>query len=121
MRLPIFLYTALPMNQVQSGPLNSCIIPVWLPRWLSGKESACQCRRYRRHRFDSWVGKLHWRSKWQTTPGKFLLGKFHGRGAWRAIVHGVTRIEQNSTHAQFLYNSLSCHFVRGKIMLSLYT
>ena len=27
---------------------------VWLPRWLSGKESACQCRRCR---FDPWVGK----------------------------------------------------------------
>ena len=25
-----------------------------LPRWLSGKESACQ---YRRHEFDPWVGK----------------------------------------------------------------
>ena len=27
------------------------------PRWLSGKESACQWRRPRRHRFDLWVGK----------------------------------------------------------------
>ena len=28
---------------------------VWgLPRWLSGKESACQCRRCK---FDPWVGK----------------------------------------------------------------
>ena len=23
-----------------------------LPRWLSGKEAACQCRRHKRHRFD---------------------------------------------------------------------
>ena len=23
-----------------------------LPRWLSGKESACQCRRHTRHRFE---------------------------------------------------------------------
>ena len=50
-----------------------------LPRWLSGKESACQCRR---HRFDPWVGRIPWRRKWQPTP-VFLLGKFHGqRGAW---------------------------------------
>ena len=27
----------------------------WLPRWLSGKESTCQCRR---RRFDPWVGKI---------------------------------------------------------------
>ena len=25
-------------------------------RWLSGKESACQHRRRKRHRFDLWVG-----------------------------------------------------------------
>ena len=50
-----------------------------LPGWLSGKESACQCRR---HRFDPWVGEIPWRRKWQPTP-VFLLGKFHGqRGAW---------------------------------------
>ena len=28
-----------------------------LPRWLSGKESACQCRRCKRRRFDPWVWK----------------------------------------------------------------
>ena len=28
-----------------------------LPRWLSGKESACKYRRNRRHRFDPWVRK----------------------------------------------------------------
>ena len=31
-----------------------------LPWWLSGKESACQCRR---HRFDPWVGKIPWRKE----------------------------------------------------------
>ena len=45
-----------------------------LPRWLSGKESACQCRR---HGFDLWVGKIPWRRKWQPTP-VILLGKSHG-------------------------------------------
>ena len=49
-----------------------------LPRWLSGKESACQCRRCRRHGFDPWVGKIPWRRAWQTTP-VFLPGKFHGQ------------------------------------------
>ena len=29
-----------------------------LPRWLSGKESACQCSRLRRRGFDPWVGKI---------------------------------------------------------------
>ena len=28
-----------------------------LPKCLSGKESTCQCRRCRRHVFNSWMGK----------------------------------------------------------------
>ena len=28
--------------------------------------------------FDRWVGKSHWRRKWQPTP-IFLPGKFHGQ------------------------------------------
>ena len=48
-----------------------------LPRWDSGKESACQCRRHKRHRFDLWVGKIPLGRKWQPTP-VFLPGKSHG-------------------------------------------
>ena len=50
----------------------------WLPRWLRGKESTCQCWRHRRHWFDPWVGKIPWRRKWQPTP-VFLPGKSHGQ------------------------------------------
>ena len=32
--------------------------------WLSGKESACQCRSHRRYGFDLWVGKIPWKRKW---------------------------------------------------------
>ena len=28
-----------------------------LPGWRSGKESTCQCRRLKRHRFNPWVGR----------------------------------------------------------------
>jgi len=52
---------------------------VWgLPRWHSGEESDCQCRRCRRHRFDPWVGKIIWRRKWQPTP-VFLPEKLYGQ------------------------------------------
>ena len=44
-----------------------------LAKWLSGKESACQCKR---HRFDLWVGKIPWRRKWEPIL-VFLPGKFH--------------------------------------------
>ena len=50
----------------------------WLPRWLSGEESACQCRRHKRRRFDPWVRKSPWRRKWQPTP-VFLPGESHGQ------------------------------------------
>ena len=45
---------------------------------ISGKESACQCRRHKKHGFDPWVGKIPWRWKWQPTP-VFLPRKFHGQ------------------------------------------
>ena len=52
-------------------------LPCWggLPRWLSGKESACQCRR---HGFESWVGKIPWRREWQATL-VLLPGESHGQ------------------------------------------
>ena len=31
-----------------------------------------------RPKFDSWVGKMPWRRKWQPTP-VFLPGEFHGQ------------------------------------------
>ena len=40
---------------------------VWIPRWLRGKESACQCRRGKRCNFNTWVRKNPWRRKWQPT------------------------------------------------------
>ena len=44
-------------------------------RWLSGKESSCQCRSLG---FDPWVGKIPCRRKWQPTP-VFLPGKSRGQ------------------------------------------
>ena len=42
-----------------------------LPRWYSGKETACQCRICE---FDPWVQKIPWTKKWQPSP-VFLAGK----------------------------------------------
>ena len=57
-----------------------------LPRWLSGEESAGQCRRCG---FHPWVRKIPWGRKWQPTP-VFCLGDLMDPGAWWATVHGVT-------------------------------
>ena len=48
------------------------------PRWHSGKQSSCQCRRHRRRGFNPRVRKIPWRRKWQPTP-MFLPGKSHGQ------------------------------------------
>ena len=51
---------------------------VGLPRWHSGKESACQCRRCKRRALDPWARKMPWSRKWQPTL-VFVLGKFNGQ------------------------------------------
>ena len=52
------------------------ILLIGLPRWLSGKESACLCRRHRRCGLDPWTRKNLWRRKSQPTLVT-LLGKFN--------------------------------------------
>ena len=61
-------------------PLENIWFITWkVPRWCSGKESACQ---YKRHRFNPWVVNIPWSRTWQHTP-VFLPEKFHG---WRSLV-----------------------------------
>ena len=36
------------------------MVVLGLPRWLSVKEYACQCRR---HWFNPWVGEIAWKRK----------------------------------------------------------
>ena len=43
--------------------LLSC--PSTIYHWLNGKDSACQCRRYR---VNPWVRKMPWSKKWHPTP-----------------------------------------------------
>ena len=48
------------------------------PGGASDKESAYQCTRCKRQRFDPWIGKIPWRRAWQTTP-VFLSRESHGQ------------------------------------------
>ena len=56
------------------------------PGGSDGKSICLQCGR---PGFDSWVGKIPWRRKWQPTP-VFLPGKSHGRRSL-VTVHGVAK------------------------------
>ena len=44
----------------------------------SRKEPTCQYRRHKKRKFDPWVRKILWKSKWQPTP-VFLSGESHAR------------------------------------------
>ena len=46
------------------------------PRGQSDKEATCQCRRFKRLKFNSSVGKIPEKKKWELTS-VFLPGKFH--------------------------------------------
>ena len=75
------------------------------PGGTSGKESACQCRKCRRHGFDPWVRKIPWSRKCQPTP-VFLPGKFHGQrslvgySAWSHKELNMTEHTHTHTHTQ---------------------
>ena len=75
-----------------------------LPRWLKGRESACQRRRRRRPRFDPWV----WRSP-RGENGNPLqsscLKNSMDREAWWAAVHELSKSQiWLSRHASSLGN-----------------
>ena len=55
-------------------PYNPGPLFLGFPGGASGKESTCQCRRYKTCGFDPWVGKIPWRRKWHPTL-VFLFGK----------------------------------------------
>ena len=70
------------------------------PRWFSRKEPDSQCRRCRRPGFNSWVGKIPWRRKWQPIS-VFLPEKFH-----RERILGATGLQEFDT-----YEPLNMHTV----------
>ena len=57
------------------------------PGGASGKEPTCQYRRHRRWGFDPGSG----RSLEEGMATHCMPGESHGREAWRAAVHGVTK------------------------------
>ena len=59
------------------------------PGGTTGKESICQCRRCKRQGFDPWVRKKPWGRKYHLLQYS-SLGNPMNRGAWWAIVHGIT-------------------------------
>ena len=73
------------------------------------KKPSCQCRRCKRHRFNTWVRKIPWRMAWKHTP-VFLPEESHGQRSLAATVHGVTEPDTTEVtaciHRQSSQNSV---------------
>ena len=69
------------------GKLSVDAVVGGLPRWLSGKESTCQCRGLR---FHPWVGKIPWRRKCE---GERVIAPepWEGTLASRRVEEGLSR------------------------------
>ena len=66
------------VQNLSSFHYRGCTCCLGIPGGVSGKETACQCRRHKGLEFDLWVGKIPWGRKWQPTP-VFLPGDAHGQ------------------------------------------
>ena len=69
-----------------------------------GKESAYQCKRHRRLRFESWVEKIPWGS---ILVPVFLPGKFHGKSRLAGTSSPWTWLSAH-TQSPELYMHCSC-------------
>ena len=65
--------------------------------WLSGKESACQRTRHKRHVFDAWVGSHQSSGEGNDDPFQYsCLDNPMDRETWWATVHwGPQRVRHN--------------------------
>ena len=87
------------------------------PQWLSGKESACQCRRLE---FNPWVGKILWSRKWQPTA-VFSSWKAHRQRSLagyivRRVAKSWTRLSDKTTVTTTCY--LNFHRLQPKMRMS---
>ena len=72
-------------------PMQNCVYLFWDSLVAQQLRICLQCRR---HGFNPWVGNIFWRRKWQPLWCSCLENSMN-RGAWRATVHGVTRVRHN--------------------------
>ena len=72
----------------------------------SGKELVCQYRRFKRYRFNPWVGKMRWSRKWQPTL-VFLPGESSGQRSlagyslWGHKELDMTEVIKHTAHGKY--------------------
>ena len=85
------------------------------PGGSDGKASVYQCGR---PGFDSWVGKIPWRRKWQPTPVLLPRKSYGWRSLVQATVHGVakrrTRLSDFTSGPSLHFRNTKCPINLGK-------
>jgi len=82
-----FLLRFFSIKVLQGIKYNSLCYTVGLLRWLSSKESACQCRRHLRWEFDLGLGRSP--GEGNGNPLQYSCPASHmDRGAWQASQWG---------------------------------
>ena len=100
-------YSLVMFIQASGRPRLSKLTVITTARWYSGKESVCQCMRCRKPRkywFTPWVGKIP--GVGNGNPLQYsCLENSMAKGAWWAIIHGVTKSWTwlSIKHAPFIY------------------
>ena len=73
-----------------------------LPRWLNGKESACQGRRCKRCKLNPWIGKIPGEGNGNPLQYSCLENPMDRR-AWQAIVHEDHKESNMAEHIVLYY------------------
>ena len=106
---PIKAYVQQSRKQRKSDHLCQCKGNTGLPRWLNGKESACQAG-------DSGLipGSGISPGEGHSNPLRYsCLGNPMDRGGWQAIVHGVTRVGHDLMTKQQQQHPEGCHIKKS--------
>ena len=90
--------------------INANIGLMGFPGGLSGKESACHCKRLKKLGFDPWVEKIPWRRAWQPTP-VFLLGKSHRQRSLAGYSPWVAKSQTQLSDYYYLLLLLSLYLL----------
>ena len=86
--------------------LKGTSLLICFPGDPSGKESTCQCKRHKKHKFDTLVvGKIPWRRAWQPTP-VFLPRESHGLRSLAGYSPWGRKVEHD-------WNDLACTHLSG--------
>ena len=95
-----------------------------LPRWLTDKESSCQCRRHEKHRFYPWVAKIPWKRNANPLQNSCLRNPTDREAGWDIVCGAAKSWTQLSTstsgHSSLFLNLFLPSFIYSLIHMSVF-